>query len=65
MVCCPITSQIKHYPFEVLIPGDPPRAVLADQIKSLGWKTRRAKHKGTVAPAQLDEVRGKIMALIG
>ncbi|MDD3604628.1 MAG: endoribonuclease MazF, partial [Kiritimatiellae bacterium] len=41
---CPITSQIKGYPFEVIIPKDcrVSGAVLSDQIKSLDWKARRA-----------------------
>jgi mRNA interferase MazF len=35
MVCCPMTMQIKNYPFEVVIAGPNPSAVLADQGKSL------------------------------
>jgi mRNA interferase MazF len=35
MLCCPMTRQIKSYPFEVLIAGATRSAVLADQIKSL------------------------------
>ena len=35
MVCCPMTTQIKNYPFEVIISGASPSAVLADQVKSL------------------------------
>jgi len=65
MLCCPMTSQIKNYPFEVLLAGPARSAVLADQIKSLDWRRRRAKRKGAVAPAELAEVRAKIRALIG
>ena len=65
MLCCPMTTQIKNYPFEVLI-GSPARsAVLADQIKSLDWRKRRAKRKGAISPAELAEVRAKIRALLG
>jgi mRNA interferase MazF len=64
MICCPITTQIKGYPFEVLISGDPESVVLADQVKSLDWRSRRAKRKGTVARNELAEVRAKIIALI-
>ena len=35
MICCPMTTQIKRYPFEVLIAGAAPSVILADQIKSL------------------------------
>ena len=65
MVCCPMTTQIKNYPFEVFIGGTPPNAVLADQVKSLDWRSRDAKPKGRVSPEQLAEVRAKIHALIG
>jgi mRNA interferase MazF len=65
MLCCPMTTQIKNYPFEVLIAGSARSAVLADQIKSLDWRRRRAKRKGAVSPAELAEIRAKIRALIG
>jgi len=65
MLCCPMTTQIKNYPFEVVIAGASPSAVLADQIKSLDWRKRRAKRKGVISAAELAEVRAKIRALIG
>ena len=65
MVCCPMTTQIKNYPFEVVIAGPSSSAVLADQIKSLDWRKRRARRKGTVSEAELADVRAKIRALIG
>ena len=65
MICCPLTTQIKNYPFEVMIAGSSPSAVLADQVKSLDWRKRRAKRKGIISVAELAEVRAKIRALIG
>lgn len=65
MVCCPLTTQIKGYPFEVEISGNRPGAALADQVKSLDWVIRKARHKGKVSTAELSEVRAKIFALIG
>ena len=65
MVCCPMTSQIKNYPFEVRLSGNPASVVLADQVKSLDWKSRKVKRKGTVSPDELAEVRRKAIALIG
>ena len=40
---CPITSQVKGYPFEVALPDGLPvtGVVLADQVKSLEWKARQ------------------------
>jgi len=65
MICCPMTTQIKNYPFEVFVAGAPPSVVLADQVKSLDWRVRKAKRKGAVSAEELAEVRAKIMALIG
>jgi len=64
IICCPISTQIKGYPFEVLISGHPASVVLSDQVKSLDWRSRKAKRKGTVSPDELAEVRSKIIALI-
>ena len=64
MICCPMTSRIKGYPFEVVDSGDPPSVVLADQVKSLDWRARRAEKKGRVSPATLTEVRAKLRALL-
>ncbi|MBK5965580.1 toxin MazF [Thiocystis minor] len=65
MLCCPLTTQVKGYPFEVCISGKTDSAVLADQVKSLDWRVRQAKRKGTVSAAELAEVRAKIIALVG
>src|SRR5665213_3563391 len=59
MVCCPMTSKIKGYVFEVVVSRNPPSAVLADQVKSLDWRARRASWKGAVAPEVLAEVQAK------
>ena len=66
-VCCPITSHVKHYPFEVLIRDNPTvrGAILADQIKNLDWRARKARHKGKVSDDELAETLGKIRALLG
>ncbi len=65
MICCPMTTQIKNYPFEVLISGNPMNVVLADQVKSLDWRVRKATQKGVVSAEELADVRAKILALIG
>jgi mRNA interferase MazF len=65
MICCPMTTQIKNYPFEVVIAGTQPSVVLADQVKSLDWRVRKARRKGAVSTEELAEVRAKIVALIG
>lgn len=65
MLCCPMTTSIKGYPFEVAIAGNPSSVVLADQVKSLDWRARKARRKGSVLAGELAEVRGKAIALIG
>lgn len=65
IVCCPTTTRIKAYPFEVALAGSPPSVVLADQVKSQDWRARRATRKGRVSPAELTEIRAKLIALIG
>lgn len=65
ILCCPTTTRIKGYPFEVALAGDPPSVVLADQVKSQDWRARSATRKGRVRPAELAELRAKLIALIG
>jgi len=65
MLCCPITTQIKGYPFEVPLAGARAGVVLADQIKSLDWRVRKAMRKGRASPEVLSAVRAKARALIG
>jgi mRNA interferase MazF len=64
MICCPMTSRIKGYPFEVVVSTDPPSAILSDQLKSLDWRARQASYKGTVPAAVFAEAQAKIKALL-
>jgi mRNA interferase MazF len=64
MICCPMTTKIKGYVFEVVVTHSPPSVVLADQMKSLDWRARGATPKGVVSPQALAEVRAKIKALL-
>src|SRR5271155_4031598 len=65
MICCPLTTQIKSHPFEVPLGGSPASVVLADQVKSVDWRARKAARKGKVSAAELADVRAKMRALIG
>ena len=63
---CPMTTQIKGYPFEVPIASSPqPSVVLADQIKSLDWAGRKAAKKGIVSVDELEAIQAMCKALIG
>jgi mRNA interferase MazF len=59
-----MTTQIKNYPFEVLIAGAPRSVVLADQVRNLDWRSRNARRKGTATADELADVRAKILTLI-
>jgi mRNA interferase MazF len=65
IVCCPTTTRITGYPFEVPLSGQPTSVALADQVKSFDWRARRATRKGRATSAELAEIRGKLRALIG
>ena len=65
LVCVPITNQIKGYPVEVVLTGNAANgAALADQVKSLDWKTRQAEKKGLATAGEMAEIRAKIGALL-
>lgn len=64
MLCCPLTTKIKGYPFEVALSGTPKSAALSDQIKSLDWRIRNAKWKSKISDKELDEIRAKAIVLI-
>src|ERR1700730_2132236 len=57
MVCCPMTAQIKNYPFEVVVAGESPSAVLADQVKSLDWRKRRGPGSERIAGTERERAR--------
>jgi mRNA interferase MazF len=64
-VCCPMTSNVKGYPFEVLISGKKiNRAILSDHLKNLDWKVRKAKFIEKAPKEVLEECLTKISALI-
>jgi len=65
LLCCPTTTRIKGYPFEVRLAGSPPSVALADQIRSLDWRARQALRKGAVTADELAAIRELAMALIG
>jgi mRNA interferase MazF len=65
-IVCPITNQVKGYPFEVQIPEGVAVAgvVLADQVKSLDWKKRRAKLIASVPRSVVRDVLAKARTLL-
>jgi mRNA interferase MazF len=65
-ILCPVTNQIKGYPFEVRLPAELPvtGAILADQVKSLDWRIRNAELICTLPARVMSEVLQKIATLL-
>jgi len=65
-ICCPITSRAKGYPFEVSVPSGlgVSGVILADHVKSLDWRERRADWIADLPGPELREVLGKLAVLI-
>ena len=64
---CPITNQAKGYPFEVAVPAGhgATGVILADHVKSVDWKARRAEKVGQCPSEVIDEVRARLAPLLG
>lgn len=63
---CPITAHIKRYPFEVPLPPGLPveGSILADQAESLDWRALRAEPICALSPEVVQEILGKLRALL-
>jgi mRNA interferase MazF len=63
---CPVTSQVKGYPFEVSIPDGLPvnGVILSDQVKSLDWKARNAEKACSLPEGSMKKVLQRVKALI-
>jgi mRNA interferase MazF len=66
-ILCPITSQVKGYPFEVPVPEGLPvdGVVLADQAKSLDWRARGAELLCTLPQETTSAVLQRLETLVG
>ncbi len=64
-ILCPLTNQIKGYPFEVLVPPgiSVTGAILADQVKNLDWRARKAELICSLPPRTVAEVLQKVLTL--
>ncbi len=63
---CPITHQVKGYPFEVKLPDNLPvkGVVLSDQIKSLDWKKRKTEYLSVLPKSTIAEIIEKLGLII-
>jgi mRNA interferase MazF len=65
-IFCPITNQVKGYPFEVPLPAGVKTTgvVLADQIKNLDWKVRKAEFREKIPLSVVREVLETALPLL-
>ena len=63
---CPITNQVKGYPFEVILPEGlkVTGVILSDQLKSLDWKNRKATFIDSVPDHTIEETLKKANILL-
>lgn len=66
-VLCPITTQVKGYPFETGVPAGlkVEGVVLSDHIKSLSWSDRRSEFVCKMPDSVVADALAKIQALLG
>jgi mRNA interferase MazF len=65
-ICCPITNQIKGYPFEERLPDGlgVTGVILADQVRSLDWQARQAQFIARLPADTLRRVLEKLDTLL-
>ena len=65
-LCCPVTNQAKGYPFEVAVPDGTgvTGVILADHVRSLDWRQRRAEFIARLPADRLGDVLARIDALL-
>jgi len=65
-ILCPLTNQVKGYPFEVRIPDElkVSGAVLSDQVKSMDWQTRKASRLCSLPETIVRQVLNKVGTLL-
>jgi mRNA interferase MazF len=64
-IIAPITSNIKGYPFEVVVEANKTKGViLSDQIRSIDWNARKVNKVDSVSEYCLSEVREKVLLIL-
>ncbi|OBV30135.1 toxin MazF [Helicobacter sp. CLO-3] len=65
LICVPLTTKIKNYPFEVAIKAKLNSVALSDQVKSLDWVARNAVFIQKASQDELKSVKEKVALLLG
>lgn len=63
---CPITSRIKGYPYEIVLPAglETQGVIITDQGKALSWSARGARFVETAPEAVTEDVKAKLKAFL-
>ena len=66
LLACPVTGQVKGYPFEVALPsGSSVSGVaLSDQVKSADWRSRQAAFICVLPDSTVAGIVAKLSALL-
>jgi mRNA interferase MazF len=66
VLACPITSKIKGWRFEVILPQGLKTygVILADQVRILDWQARQATLIEKVPPKLIEEVLARLSPLV-
>ena len=66
LLACPVTSQVKGYPFEVAIPRDLPVSgvALSDQVRSADWRARQAAFICVLPESTVTDIVAKLSTLL-
>ena len=66
MFVCPITSKVKGFNFEVLLPEamKTKGVVLIHHLRSVDWKTRGVKFIEKAPPSIVEEISAKLKPLV-
>jgi mRNA interferase MazF len=66
LFACPITNQIKGSPFEVTVPRSAKLTgvILTDHLRSVDWIARNAEFHSKAPQEVLDEVLGRLEAIL-
>jgi mRNA interferase MazF len=66
LLACPVTSQEKGYPFEVVLPRDLPVSgvALSDQVKSADWPARQASFICVLPESTVTDIVAKLSTLL-
>lgn len=65
-IVCPLTNTDRQFPFHIAVVGNPKVTgfIMVEQVKSIDFRTRKAKHIGKASGGLLDEVLSILDACI-